>query len=163
VTNGINEQGGTGEAGIGGGERVAASEEELRQRLEQEIRNLRVEDVVLQSVVSIVNLTARRLGKEDERDLEQARIGIEAVRALVEILPEEPRRQIRNALSELQVLYAREAGAGPEERADAAAGERPAGEPERKEGAREPRPGEPSAGRRGRQGPSKLWTPPGSV
>jgi hypothetical protein len=132
----------------------AQSEEELRQRLEEEIRNLRVEDVVLQSVVSIVNLTARRLGKEDERDLEQARIGIEAVRSLVDILPEEPRAQIRNALSELQMLYARESGGAEGEAAEAPAEAEGAG-PERP-------PSEPSTRPGGPQGPSKLWTPPGS-
>jgi hypothetical protein len=66
--------------------------------------------VILQSVVSILNLTARRIAKEDERDLEQARVGIEACRALVEQLPEEPAKQVREALTELQLLYAKEAG-----------------------------------------------------
>jgi hypothetical protein len=153
VADAINDEGGAGEPGAGGQER-SASEEELRQRLEQEIRNLRVEDVVLQSVVSIVNLTARRLGKEDERDLEQARVGIEAVRALLEVLPEEPRRQIRNALSELQVLYAREAGTGREE---------PAPEPAAgSSGGPEGAPTEPQPPPQGGPRPSKLWTPPGS-
>ncbi len=41
------------------------SEEELRAQLEEEIRNVRVEDVVLQSVVSILNLSARRIAKDD--------------------------------------------------------------------------------------------------
>lgn len=89
-------------------------EEEVRQRLEEEIKKVRVEDVILQSVVSILNLTARRIAKEDERDLEQARVGIEACRALVEQLPEEPAKQVREALSELQLLYAKEAGEAEE-------------------------------------------------
>jgi hypothetical protein len=150
-----NEQRTGGPTGPEGGEappqsqEPPQSEEELRRRLEEEVRNLRVEDVLLQSVVSIVNLTARRLGKADERDLGQARTGIEAVRALVEILPEEPRAQIRNALSELQMLYAREAGGAQAP---------PTGEAE----ARERPPGEPSPAPGGRRGPSKLWTPPGS-
>ena len=41
-------------------------------QLEEELRKVRVEDVLLQSVVSILNLAARRLAKDDERDLEQA-------------------------------------------------------------------------------------------
>jgi hypothetical protein len=89
-------------------------EAEVRQRLEEEIKKVRVEDVILQSVVSILNLTARRIAKEDERDLEQARVGIEACRALVEQLPEEPAKQVREALSELQLLYAKEAGEAEE-------------------------------------------------
>ena len=60
----------------------------------------------MESTVSVLNLTARRIAKEDERDLEQARIGIDAVRAWLDLLPEEAAGQIRNALSELQMLYA---------------------------------------------------------
>jgi hypothetical protein len=154
VAEDVNEQGPSGSPAPEGQEAPPQSEEELRRRLEEEIRNLRVEDVVLQSVVSIVNLTARRLGKEDERDLEQAKTGIEAVRALVEVLPDEPRAQIRNALSELQMLYAREAGG---------AGGAPAeGAPEGEGEGQEPRPSEPRTMPGGRRPPSKLWTPPGS-
>jgi hypothetical protein len=148
--------------GPGDGEPGGPSEEELRRRLEEEVRNLRIEDVILQSVVSIVNLTARRIGKEDERDLEQARVGIDAVRSLVDLLPEEPGTQIRNALSELQMLYAREAGAGEpsgdpaEGAAPAATGDEPGKEP------REAPPSEPSTRSEERRPPSRLWTPPGS-
>lgn len=117
------------------------NEEELQRRLEEEVRKLRVEEVLLQSVASLINLTARRIAKEDERDLGQARVGIEAVRALVGLLPEQPQAQIRNALSELQMLYVRAAEGG---------GEAPA----------EPAP-EPAAGPQGDKPRSRLWTPPG--
>ena len=125
----------------------APNEEELRRRLEDELRKLRVQDVLLQSVVSLINLTSRRIAKEDERDLEQARIGIEAVRALVDLLDPEPASQVRNALSELQMLYAKQSG------------ETPGGPPEGGEG------GEPAAGERPeapggeRKPPPGLWTP----
>jgi hypothetical protein len=118
------------------------SEEELRARLEDELRKLRVQDVLLQSVVSLINLTSRRIAKEDEQDLEQARIGIEAIRALVDLVDAEPAQQVRNALSELQMHYAR------------AAGEAPGGEPGGGESGGEapPEPGE-------RKPPPGLWTP----
>ena len=90
--------------GSGSGEQP--SQEELRARLEEQLRNLRVQDLIVESVVSVLNLTARRIAKEDERDLEQGRIGIEAIRAWVDLLPEEAANQIRQALSELQLLYA---------------------------------------------------------
>jgi hypothetical protein len=130
------------------------SEEEMRERLEEELRKVRVEEVVLQSVVSIINLTARRIAKEDERDLTQAKVGIDAVRALLEVIPTDASKQIREALSELQMLYAREAGAagGREAREGEPAqgpGEAPSGQ-ERPGGPRRPEP------------PPKLWTPPGS-
>jgi hypothetical protein len=129
------------------------SEQEMRERLEDELRKLRVEEVVLQSVVSIINLTARRIAKEDERDLAQAKVGIDAVSALVEVIPAEAAKQIRGALSELQMLYAREAGAG-------ASGEGAAGPATE---AAEPASEEPPASARRRpEPPPKLWTPPGA-
>lgn len=83
------------------------SEEELRARIEEQLKQVRVQDLLVESAASIVNLTARRIAKEDERDLEQARVGIEAVRALTELIDGEVQAQIRGALSELQLLYAR--------------------------------------------------------
>src|SRR3954451_966571 len=127
----------------------ARDEEELRQRVEEQLRKVRVQDLLLESVAGIVNLTARRIAKEDERDLEQARIGIDAVRAVVDLLEPEPGKAVREALSELQVLYARETAAAeaPEGGDDEAPeeGEEPPPPP------RQQRPGEP---------PPRLWTPP---
>ena len=77
---------------------------------------MRVQDLLLESVVSVLNLAARRIAKEDERDLEQARVGIEAVRAVVDLLDPEPAAQVRSALSELQMLYAKHASEGGEPR-----------------------------------------------
>jgi len=94
-----------GDAGAG-----QPSEEELRAQLEEEIRRVRVQDVVLQSLVSILNLTARRIAKDDERDLEQAKVGIDAARALTDLVPSDAQAQIRQAISELQLLYAQHAG-----------------------------------------------------
>jgi hypothetical protein len=126
-----------------------ASEEELRQRLDEEVRKLRVQDVLLQSVVSLINLTSRRIAKEDERDLGQARIGIDAVRSLVELLEPEPAEQVRNALAELQVAYAKEARERPGAPAEPSPAEATT------QGSRE------DAGAQ-RKPPSRLWTPPGS-
>lgn len=117
------------------------SEEELRAQLEEEIRRVTVEDVVLQSVVSILNLSARRIAKEDERDLGQAKVGIDAARALVELVQEDARPQLRQAISELQLLYAKHAGeeeaSGPKDDAEQGESGPPAGD-------------------------SGLWTPPGT-
>jgi len=117
-------------------------QEEMQRRLEEQLRKVRVQDLLLESVVSILNLTARRIAKEDERDLDQARVGIEAVRAVLELIDAEPRAQVREALSQVQVLFAREAKGD---------GDEPGGAPP----AQEPEP--PQAER-----PSGLWTPPGA-
>lgn len=126
------------------------SEEELREQLEEEIKKVRVEDVVLQSVVSILNLSARRIAKDDERDLAQAKVGIDAARALVDLVKPEAQPQLRQAVSELQVLYAKHAGEGDSEGEGQPAGEPKGGGTEKGE----------EEGRA--KGDSGLWTPPGS-
>jgi hypothetical protein len=132
------------------------SQEELRRRIEEQLRNLRVEDLMVESVVSVLNLTARRIAKQEERDLEQARVGIEAVRAWVELLPDDAATQVRNALSELQMLYAREAEGGLQAEAgtEAAEGRGQKAEEGGAEGGQPPR--------RGAEPPPRLWTPPGA-
>src|SRR5256885_11879986 len=102
------------------------SEEEMRARIEEQLRRVRIQDLLLESVVSVINLAARRIAKEDERDLDQARAGIEAVRRLVDLLDPEPAKQVRSALSEVQVLYAKQAGGGGGEE-PAGGGDEPAG------------------------------------
>jgi hypothetical protein len=125
------------------------SEEEVRARIEEQLRKVRVQDLLLESVVSVINLAARRIAKEDERDLDQARAGIEAVRRLVDLLDPEPAKQVRSALSEVQVLYAKQAGGGGGEEPEGGGEEPPGG-------------GEQPSGGGAQQGPSRLWTPPGT-
>jgi len=104
------------------GDPSTLSEEELRAAYEQELRRITPADLALQAAVSLLNLGGRRLGLSggpgeaaDERDLEQVRDAIDGVRGLLEILerrrPDEL-RPLRDALSQLQVAYAREAAPG---------------------------------------------------
>ncbi len=134
------------------------SEEELRRRIEEGLRDVRVQDVLLESVVTIVNLTARRIAKPDEQDLDQARVGIDAVRAVLDLLEPEPQAQVRNAVSELQMLFAQQSGAGG---APEGGGEEPSGggEPPAGGGGEPAGPGTP---RGGGEPPPGLWVPPGS-
>lgn len=139
-------------------------QEELRRRLEEQLRSVRVQDLVVESAASIVNLTARRIAKPDERDLEQGRVGIDAVRALVGLIEGEVGEQIRTALSELQLLYAREAGAAGGGADAGSEGDSPAAQPPGT-GAAQPPPGQPPASGGGRpagEPPPRLWTPPGA-
>ena len=122
------------------------SEEQAR-ALEEELRKVRVEDLLLQSVASVVNLTARRIGKEDERDLEQARSRDRGGAGPGRPAPDEATPQVREALSELQMLYAQAAEGEPP---DGERGERaPQSEPAPPSGAEQPgRAQRPSASRR---------------
>jgi hypothetical protein len=150
------ESSGAGAAGAPGTGARPPNEEELQRQLEEQLRKVRVQDLLLESVVSILNLSARRIGKEDERDLEQARIGIDAVRAVLELIDEGPRAQVREALSQVQMLYANAAQGGAKPSAEGA--EAPStGAPA---GAEQPAEGRSEAGPR--QPPPGLWVPPGS-
>lgn len=94
------------------------TEEEL-QALEAEMERITVDDVILQTIISLINLTARKgglaapPGEGPPPDWEQVRLGIEATRALMALV--EPRHgselgPIRDGLSRLQVHYARNSG-----------------------------------------------------
>jgi hypothetical protein len=123
---------------------AGVDEEEFRRQLEEQLKKLRVEDVLLQTVVTLVNLSGRRLTVAEEKDLEQARTGIEAVRALLPLCPQDQLGPVRDALSQLQMIYAREA-------------QQPGGPPEPDEApAKEPEEAERAKAR------SKIWTPPGT-
>lgn len=140
-------EGGTGGPGPGGPD--GPSQEEMQRQIEEQLRKVRVQDLLLESVIGVLNLTMRRIAKEDERDLEQARVGIESVRAILGLLDPEPREQVREALSQVQMRFAQEAqggGEAPDEGGEAGSGEPTPPAPER------PQPDRPSG----------LWTPPGT-
>jgi hypothetical protein len=64
--------------------------------------------VLLQTVVTLINLAGRKLTVKEELDKEQARKAIEAVRALLPLCPEEEIGPIKDALSRLQMMYVKE-------------------------------------------------------
>ena len=78
------------------------SEEELRAAYESELKKIRVEQILLEQVVTLVNLGMRRTGlapgTEDERDPEQVRLAIESVRALMPLIEQSaPAQAARDA------------------------------------------------------------------
>jgi hypothetical protein len=90
------------------------SEEEIR-ALEAEMEKLTVDDVVLQTIVTLINLGARKAGLAEgkEADLPQVKQAIDAARALLPIV--EPRHgealgPVRDALSRLQMAYVQKTG-----------------------------------------------------
>lgn len=105
------------------------TEEELRAAYEAQVKQLRVEHVVLENVVTLANLGMRRTGlapgTEDERDPAQVRLAIESIRALLPMLEQTAPQQvaaIRDALSQLQLAFVRIGG----QEASAPSGESPA-------------------------------------
>ncbi len=105
----------------GGPEGPPPTEEELRAAYEAELKQLRVEDVVIQTIVSLLNLGGRKAGlapgTEDERDLDQLALAVESVRRLLPFVEEvlgPDATQLRDALAQLQMAYVRLGGTGPE-------------------------------------------------
>ena len=94
------------------------TEEQLRAAYEEQLKRIRVDDVLMQTVVSLINLAARTL---EASDLDQVRQAIDGTRALLPLVEEAlgpDAAQIKAALSQLQLAYAREvgpAGDGPDE------------------------------------------------
>jgi hypothetical protein len=93
------------------------TEEELRAAYEEQLKQIKVDDVLIQTILSLINLGSLRAGvvpgNESEADPQQLRQAIEGVRALLPLV--EPAlgpdaRQIRDAVSRLQMEYARLAG-----------------------------------------------------
>jgi hypothetical protein len=87
------------------------TEDEIR----EQIRQLKIDDVLLQTVVTLINLSGRKLTAEGEKDLEQAKKGIEAVRVLLPLCPPDHAQPIQDALSQLQMAYVRETQGSGEE------------------------------------------------
>jgi hypothetical protein len=137
------------------------SPEEL-QALEAELERITVEDVLLQTIVSLINIGARKAGlaappgdQGARADWPQVRMAIEGARALLPLV--EPAHTaelgpVRDALAQLQMVYAQRA---------ATAGE----EPSPPGGGQEPGPGGPGGQgpQTGGAGPAqqsgRLWVP----
>jgi hypothetical protein len=90
------------------------SEEEIK-AMEAELEKLTVDDVLLQTIVTLINLGARKAGLAEgkEADLPQVKQAIDAARALIPIV--EPRHgealgPVKDALSRLQMAYVQQTG-----------------------------------------------------
>ena len=75
---------------------------------EELLKRIKVDDVLLQTVVTLVNLAGRRLAVQEEKDPAQAKKAIDAVRALLPLCPQEEVGPIKDALSQLQMVYVKE-------------------------------------------------------
>ena len=85
------------------------SDEELIRQVEDELKKLKVSDLLVQMLYTVSSLGYRKLSADD-RDLEQAKLAIESLRALLPVLegsiPEDVLRDFRQVTSNLQLAYA---------------------------------------------------------
>jgi hypothetical protein len=85
------------------------SDEELVRQLEEELKKLKVSDLLVQTLYTVSSLGYRKLSAED-RDLDQARLAIESMRVLLPVLEaelgEEAVRDFKQVTANLQLAYA---------------------------------------------------------
>jgi hypothetical protein len=91
-----------------------------------------VADVLVSTTASLVNLAGIRLTDQEQKDPAKAKEAIEAARALLPLCPEEVVGPIKDALSQVQMLYVKETQAAPDDAKERA------------------------------EARSKIWTPPGT-
>ena len=91
------------------GEAPPPSDEELMKQLEEELQKLKVSDLLVQTLYTVSSLGYRKLSAED-RDLDQARLAIESLGAILPVLegsvPDDVMRDFRQVTANLQLAYA---------------------------------------------------------
>jgi len=85
------------------------SEEELLRQVEEQLKKLKVSDLIVQMLSTVSSLGYRKLSEQD-RDLDQARLAIETLRAVVPVLEgavgDDVLRDFRQVTANLQLAYA---------------------------------------------------------
>ena len=117
------------------------SDDEMRAAYEAELNRITSTEMILQTVVSLVNIGGRRLGlvggPDAPRDLDQVADAIDGARALMGILERRMAGEVaplRDAIAQLQMAYAREVRAKPSEKPPEKTGEEPPEKPSEKTG-----------------------------
>lgn len=90
-------------------------QEQLARELAEELAKLKVEDVLVNALIQVSSIGYRRLGltedTKEDRDLDQSRIAIETIRALVPVLegflPRELVAGFNEQIANLQLAYAK--------------------------------------------------------
>jgi hypothetical protein len=88
---------------------LSEDEQKIVEELQAELAKLKVSDLLLQTLYTVSSLGYHRLSGET-KDLEQAKLAIEALKALVPVLqgsvPEEAVRDFQQVLANMQLAYA---------------------------------------------------------
>ncbi|HEY6151087.1 MAG TPA: hypothetical protein VIW19_11260 [Gaiellaceae bacterium] len=88
---------------------MAEDEQKLVEELQAELEKLKVSDLLLQTLYTVSSLGYHRLSGET-KDLEQAKLAIESLKALMPVLegsvPEEALRDFQQVVANMQLAYA---------------------------------------------------------
>ena len=82
--------------------------EPTEEQLLEALKQIKTEDVVLQTVATLVNLAGQKLSVEGAKDPAEARRAIDAAKQMLPLVPEEAVGPIQNALDQVQMLFAKE-------------------------------------------------------
>jgi hypothetical protein len=86
-----------------------SDDEELLRKVEEQLRDLKVSDVLLQTLYTVSSLGWHKLSSAD-RDIDEAKLAIEALRALLPVLadalPAEVKRDLEQMVANMQLAYA---------------------------------------------------------
>jgi hypothetical protein len=89
-------------------EQARPNDDELLKQFEEELRKLKVSDLLVQTLYTVSSLGYRKLN-EDDRDLDQAKLAIESLRALLPVLegsvPVEVSRDFNQVVTNMQLAY----------------------------------------------------------
>ena len=96
---------------------MSEGEEQVARELAEELRKLKVEDVLVSVLIQISSIGYRRLGlteeTKDDRDLPQTKLAIDTMRALTPVLeqvvPADLIRDFNQSIANLQLAYAKAA------------------------------------------------------
>ena len=78
------------------------------QQLLDALRQIKTEDVVVQTVATLVNLAGQKLSVDGAKDPAEAQRAIDAARHMLPLVPDEAQSAVQNALDQVQLLYVRE-------------------------------------------------------
>lgn len=87
--------------------------EPTAEQLVEELRKIKVTDMLVHTSSMLASLAYGKLAPET-RDLDDARLAIDALRALLPVLPEGDRNDVQQVVSNLQLAYADAAAAKPD-------------------------------------------------
>jgi hypothetical protein len=82
--------------------------EPTEEQLLEALKQIKTEDVVVQTVATLVNLAGQKLSVEGAKDPAEAQKAIDAARHMLPLVPEDAKAPIQNALDQVQMLFVRQ-------------------------------------------------------
>jgi hypothetical protein len=83
------------------------------EQLLEALRQIKTEDVIVQTVATLVNLAGQKLSVEGAKDPAEAQKAIDAARHMLPLVPDEAKPPIQNALDQIQMLFVKESSDQP--------------------------------------------------